>query len=50
MGSVHKVRLQDASRLKSLLNCETAVAVENKIRGKTIYTDDNYEVLSYQQV
>ena len=47
MGSVHKVRLQDASRLKSLLNCETAVAVENKIRGKTIYTDDNYEVLSF---
>lgn len=47
MDVIRKVRIQDAPRLKSVLGCETIVAAEDKIRGKTIYTDNSYSCLSF---
>ena len=47
MDGIRKVRIQDASKLKGILGCDTAVAAENKIRGKVIYSDIEFTVLSF---
>ncbi len=46
MGLIRKVRIQDASKLKATLGCDTNKAAEDYIRGKILYSDSDLKMLA----
>lgn len=46
MDRIRKVRIQDASRIKSAIGFDTAAAAQDHLRKNTYYTDNDFSVLA----
>jgi hypothetical protein len=46
MNEIRKVRVQDASRIKSVIGFDTVAAAQDHIRKNIYYTDESFSVLA----